>query len=241
MPTIAVVAAKGGCGASLVATNLALALTRHGTTLLIDYHNGNGCDDLLLDLKPSHSWVDLLPVADELTPRHLELALCRAADDLAFLAAPSRPEDPDTLARLEALLRALAPRFTWIVIDVPSGSLRTGDSFLERVDVLVIVATADPPALRNARRMLDGRSGEGRGRARLALNQVHGAHPLHPAGVATALKCPLLAALPTDARAVGFQINFGRACVVDSSSVFGKAVVSMARALSRGRISRRAA
>src|SRR3989304_2087705 len=86
MPVLAVTGAKGGCGASLVATNLALALAPYGATLLVDLHVGDSGDDLLLDLLSERTWADLLPVAAELTARHLDLVLQQHSGGLHFLA-----------------------------------------------------------------------------------------------------------------------------------------------------------
>ncbi len=77
MGVLTVFSAKGGCGASLIATNLALALAHSAPTLLLDLHGQEGTDDLLLDLRSPHAWPELLPVAAELTDRHIELVGCR--------------------------------------------------------------------------------------------------------------------------------------------------------------------
>ncbi len=63
MTVIGILSAKGGVGASLVATNLGCVLAGYGQTLLLDLNPGSGADDLLLDLSPQRSWADLLPGA----------------------------------------------------------------------------------------------------------------------------------------------------------------------------------
>jgi MinD superfamily P-loop ATPase len=107
MPILAVTGAKGGCGASLVATNLALALTPYGETLLVDMHVGDAGDDLLLDLSSERSWADLLPVASELTERHLELACkCIRAGCASWPGGEASVTNPNTVA---ASCRCLVP------------------------------------------------------------------------------------------------------------------------------------
>jgi pilus assembly protein CpaE len=236
MPNISVVGAKGGCGASLVATNLALGLTRHGTTLLVDLHNGDGTDDLLLDLRPERSWADLLAVAEELAPRQLDLAALSHPGGLRLLAAPSRAIPAEATPLVSPLLHVLAARCDWLVVDLPPSSSET-----QLADVLVVVATPDPPALRNAQRLLQRLAPEIRPRARLVLNQFTRAHPGDPHSIASALECPLLGVLPSDSRGVGFQISFGRPCLLDAQSAFGRGAAAMARALAGKRIAGRAA
>jgi Flp pilus assembly CpaE family ATPase len=87
MAVLTVFSAKGGCGASLIATNLALALAHSAPTVLLDLHGQEGTDDLLLDLRSPHAWPELLPVAAELTERHIELVGSRHPEGLVMLAA----------------------------------------------------------------------------------------------------------------------------------------------------------
>ena len=234
MPTVAIVGAKGGCGASLVATNLAIALARDGRTILVDLHNGDGSDDLLLDLRSERSWADLLPVAGELEPRHLDLATLAHPAGLRFLAAPRDPTPTET--RLDLLLPALAAQFDWLVLDLSSSAGRP-----PLADKLLVVTTPDPPALRNVQRRLQRLPPDSRPMARLVLNQFTRAHPGHPVSIASALECPLLGVLPPDPRAVGFQVSFGRPCALDGRSSFGRGAAAMARALAGKRDAGRAA
>jgi pilus assembly protein CpaE len=236
---LAVTGAKGGCGASLVATNLALALTRHGSTLLVDLHAGDGNDDLLLDLRAERSWADLLPVAGELGPRHVELATRPHATGLRFLAGPDSQASYSQDPRLTPLLTALSAGFEWVVVD--TSKLEWTEAMSPLVDMLAIVLTGDPPALRAAQRLLAGLPAEARPKARLILNQHSRAHPATPAALASSLECPLLGVVPSDARAVGFQVNFGRPCVLDPRSGFGRAAAAMANGLAARRGARKAA
>ncbi len=233
MPVLAVTSAKGGCGASLVATNLALALTPYGETLLVDMHVGDAGDDLLLDLLSDRTWADLLPVASELTARHLELTLQTHSSGLRFLAGPAKPQvtDPNVVA---ALTVAISSPFQWTVLDLPPRPLGDVEPLLTLADSILLVATADPPALRGAQRRLEAMDPVVRARARLVLNQFTRSHPAHPASIAAGLHVSLLTALPTDSRAVGFHVNFGHPCVLDRHSTFGRRVAAAARALAAG-------
>jgi pilus assembly protein CpaE len=228
MGVVTVLSAKGGCGASLVATNLALALAHTSPTLLVDLHAHEGTDDLLLDLHGDHAWPELLPVAAELTDRHIELVASRHAEGLILLAAPSStPNDLMRDGRTRGLLDVLSTRFTWVVVDAPSGAWTP--AYGEASDMFLLVTTADPPALRCARRLLQSRPPATQGRLGLVLNQFGRSQPASAAEVAASLECPLLAAIPVDPRGVGYQVNFGRACVLDRQSPVGRAIAQLAR------------
>ena len=232
MAVVAIVSAKGGCGASLVATNLAVHLARRAPTLLLDLHPVLGYDDLLLDLRPDRSWLDLIPVAAELTARHVELTAAVHSSGLRYLAAPRTGSPPlVSTPQMTALLASLAGWHAWLLIDLAPETILAGPDWLAQLELLLLVATGDPPALRGARMLLEALPAEMHAHARLVLNQFGRRHPVQPRAVADSLECPLLAVLPTDRSAVGYQINFGHPCALDPSSAFGRAVASLARHL----------
>lgn len=235
MTVLGVLGSKGGTGASLVATNLAVALTFEGKVLLVDLHSHLAYDDLLLDLKPGKSWADLLPVADELTERHLELSLTKHASGLNLLAAPeTRPAmDADFMSGevFQDLLRGLKDRFDWTVVDLPIGVDPPVDQVLEMIDALLLIITGDLPALRNARRTLKSLPPNLRMNTVLVVNQLGRGHPVDPEKVANALELDLIAALPPDPRAVGYQVSFGTPTALDSRSPFGRKVMEMTEEL----------
>jgi pilus assembly protein CpaE len=233
MGLLTVFSAKGGCGASLIATNLAVSLARAAPTVLIDLHAQQGTDDLLLDLRPDHAWPELLPVAPELTDRHIELVGCRHAEGLVLLAAPpSLPADHAHDIRTRLLLDALARRVAWVVVDALSGSW--SPTCAEISDTQLLVTTADPPALRCARRLLNVRPPAADSRVGLVLNQFSRGQPASASDVAASLGCPLLAVVPVDPRGVGYQVNFGRPCALDRQSALGRSMMALARRLVAG-------
>jgi Flp pilus assembly CpaE family ATPase len=187
-----------------------------------------GCDDLLLNLRAERSWGDLLPVALELTRRHLALALVTHPSGLRLLGAPDRDHTRLDGQRVAALLEALATRFAWLVLDVPAVSVPLTASALPVTDALVLVTTADPAALRGAHRYLAGLPDGLRAKTGLVLNQITRQHPAQPGAVAASLGVPLLAVLPPDPRAVGYQVNFGQACALDRRSLLGLGVIGLA-------------
>jgi pilus assembly protein CpaE len=234
MGVLTVFSAKGGCGASLIATNLALALAYSAPTLLLDLHGQEGTDDLLLDLRSPHAWPELLPVAAELTDRHIELVGSRHPEGLVMLAAPASGIDPRPVREIRSLLEALSRRYAWVIVDAPSGAWSPAPAELS--DTLLLVTTADPPALRCAKRLLQARPQGVHGRVGLVLNQFGRGQPASASEVAASLDCPLLATVPVDPRGVGYQVNFGRPCALDRQSPLGRTVVALARRLTAGGI-----
>jgi pilus assembly protein CpaE len=227
MTVVSVLSAKGGSGASLIATNLAVVLAGRQSTLLVDLHAGLGYDDLLLDLNGERSWADLLPVADELSPQHLTLATGSHPSGLKVLCAPTDSTTQTDDAHLRALLHRLAEDFAWLILDPPAWPGRVSWIAVEMSDALLLITTADPGSLRAARRLYQSMPKETQSKTGLVVNQIGGRHPADPSSVADSIGVTLLAALPPDPRGVGYQVNFGQVCALDNRSAFGRAVVQM--------------
>ncbi|MGD2162036.1 MAG: AAA family ATPase [Anaerolineales bacterium] len=224
MALITSIGSKGGVGTSLVATNIASAMAHSGPALLVDLHSGTGVDDLLLGVSPDKSWAELLPVLDELQLKHIELATSVHASGLKLLYGPDRWRrvvQPDELKRL---IQALTNFFDFVIVDLPTGLTPLNRSMLSISDVTLLITTADPPALRCAERFAAEVELESKDRVGLVINQINRQHPSTAAQIAESLDLPLVAALPPDPRAIGYQIHFGRACVQDASSMFGRAI-----------------
>ncbi len=231
MTVIGILSAKGGVGASLVATNLGCALAGYGQTLLIDLNPGSGGDDLLLDLSPQRSWADLLPVVKEISPKHLQLIIAQHPSGLNFMRTPEVwLNDVNWLAVVQ-LLGSLADKNEWLLLDMPTGMPEATQSVFSMMDIALFVTTADPPALRAAGRLIKSLPADLRGQSGLVVNQITRRHPVNPAEIAGSLEIPLLAALQPDPRAVGYQVSFGNTCVSDRRSSFGRGVVLLAARL----------
>ena len=151
-----------------------------------------------------------------------------------MLAAPSSGIDPAPAQGTQSLLEALARRYAWVIVDAPSGAWTPGPAELS--DTLLLVTTADLPALRCAKRLLEARPQGVHGRVGLVLNQFGRGQPASASEVAASLDTPLMAAIPVDPRGVGYQVNFGRPCALDRQSPLGRTVVALARRLMAGGI-----
>ena len=223
MPAISCLSARGGTGCSLITTNMAVAFAQVSSTLLLDLNPGNGCDDLLLNLQRRRSWVDLLPVANEVTSHQLELVCVEHPSTLYLLPSPHSYLAGTMSDRIEDLLKSLLSYFNWVFLDMPTGFSDLTRRIIRLTDIVILISTPDPPALRATKAIIEEEA-EIIKKGYLILNQYSRGHPSQPIHLAKALGIELMAVLPPDPLAVSYQIGFGDVCVEDRRSPFGQAI-----------------
>lgn len=157
---VAVAGAKGGAGTTTVALSLALETVAAGpksrSVCLVDFDLQAGDVVNYLDLQHRRSVIDLLEVADDLSPRHLEEALYPHPTGLHLLLAPQEGEQAEDVSSAHArhILGAIRGRFDVVIVDV--GTVVTEGSAVatELADLVLLVTTPDVPSMRSANRLL---------------------------------------------------------------------------------------
>ena len=92
---IAVFSSKGGCGCSLIATNLAMMQTT--PTVLVDLNLQSGDLELLLGLKPKFSLADVVENRERLDDALLASYLTPHSKNVSLLAAPIKAESAEDI------------------------------------------------------------------------------------------------------------------------------------------------
>lgn len=156
---VALAGAKGGVGTSTAALHLALEAALAGgdaSVCLIDLDLQAGDIPNLLDLSHRRTVLDLLPVAEDLTARHLAECLYIHPSGLRVLLGPGDGERADevTAEAARLILGGIRSRFDIVVVDCGSSVTEAAAVAVELADRAVVVATADVPALRGANRLL---------------------------------------------------------------------------------------
>jgi Flp pilus assembly CpaE family ATPase len=231
MPTILILSARGGSGASLLASNLGVFLSQEASCVLLDLHGGEAVDDLLLDLQADPRWSELAGAHDPTRERLGWRAWATHPSGLRLIAGGVDRAAGDE--QIGEWVQALSAQAEWVLVDAPSA--RAADALLHCTDLVFLVAMLDPPTLRAAQRWLAPLPQSARRKVALIVNQVTGAHPLQARGAAHALQLPLWATLPADAAPIGRQIHFGEAAVQVRASRYGRAVRQLARRLQASR------
>ncbi|MFN0111871.1 MAG: CpaE family protein [Blastocatellia bacterium] len=209
---VAVFSNKGGCGASFIASNLAVSL--NAPTLLVDLNLQSGSQDLLLGVKPKYSIVDLVDNRSRLDDQLLSSYVVPYSANLSLLAAPRDIEEADRLQTEPTLdvLSILRTKFDYLVIDLPHTFDPLTIGALDLADDVLLVLTLDILASRAAQRALTifYRLGYSRQKIRLILNRWSKQSDLELRHVEKFLGERMTCFVSEDARAVIRSINLGQ-------------------------------
>jgi len=156
---IAFCGAKGGCGSSTLAHNVAHLIAERlaASTVLVDLDLPFGTAGLDFNQDPLQGIADALSQPDRLDPVLLERMMARCGDHLSLFAAPANLEreydiTPDSLEEVAQKIRASSP---YVVLDLPHAWTAWKRRLLIASDDVVIVAEPDLASLRNAKNILD--------------------------------------------------------------------------------------
>lgn len=215
---VAVYGAKGGSGATTVATNLAGALLgrgqQAGRTVLVDLDLRMGDAMVFLDLAGGFGWGDLLRNMPRLDDELLERSLLRHDSGIRVVAetGPIEAAEPADAAAVSTALRHLRSHAAHVVVD---GLSELDEATLAALDVastILLTFTQDVPALKNASRCLQvfRRLGYDRDKVKLVVNRYHKRSKLGLDAMADALGTEVDITVGNDFPAVVGAINNGK-------------------------------
>ncbi|MFF0264216.1 CpaE family protein [Kribbella sp. NPDC004536] len=156
---ITVFAAKGGCGKTTVATNLAVTLCALGTrrVCLVDLDLQFGDVACVLGLRAERGLCDAVRWAGALTTDQLPELMTPYRPNFDCLLAPTGPGEAAQIphALVDELLRVLPEAYDYVVVDTPAQFDASVLAALDAADHQVLVATPERPSLKNLRLTLD--------------------------------------------------------------------------------------
>lgn len=217
---VTVFSAKGGCGKTTLATNLAAALAdqKRGSVALLDLDLAFGDVAIALQLFPTHTIADAVPIGEDLDGPALLSLLTSHRSGLQALVAPMEPSAADTIdnALVVHIIDLLREDFDYVVIDTPPALDDNVLAAFDRSDVVALLATLDIPALKNLKLTLETLDliGFSRDRLKIVLNRSDSKVGLALAEVEKTLKAPIVAQIPSS-RDVPASTNRGVAIVSD--------------------------
>ena len=231
---IAVVNAKGGCGATTVAVNLAVALNEaHGPTAIVDLAP-IGHVALHLNARPGFTISDAWQNSKRLDAALLKGFMSRADSGVHLLAGSEQPgpdtPGPEQVARVFDLL---ASQFKFVVVDASSRLDAVVRTVCEFADHILLVAETDMVALLwNAARVQNYLGDRAvHDKVSLVLNRFHKTPEFSEADAEAATDARILWKIPSQYFAVGSAIDRGTPVVLQKNSEVGRSFKGMAAAL----------
>jgi pilus assembly protein CpaE len=156
---VTVFSAKGGCGKTTIATNLAVALADGGNrrVCLIDLDLAFGDVAIMLQLVPERSIADAVGLGDQLDETSVRALLTPYGPGLDTLLAPAGPAEAERVSQglVADILRLARGMFDFLVVDTPPQFTDHVLTALDASAVHVLLTTPDIPALKNLRITLD--------------------------------------------------------------------------------------
>ncbi len=217
---VTVFSAKGGCGKTTLATNLAAALADRGRrqVCLVDLDLAFGDVAIALQLFPAHTIADAVALADSLDASAVASLLTPHSPGLTTLVAPIEPGTAESIpATLVAgVLALLKQQFDFVVVDTPPAFDDHVLAAFDQSDLVALLATLDIPALKNLKLTLETLDllNYPRDRWRLVLNRADSKVGLALSEVEKTLHAPIAAQIPSS-RDVPASINRGVPIVLD--------------------------
>ena len=157
-PVIAVMGAKGGVGATVVACQLAASLQCiGGRTALIDLNFPLGDVALHFDVDADASIADMVKSEEQFDKSLIGSILTEHQSGVHILAASSNIEDSElvTGTDVERLIEILREEFEWVVIDVSRNWNEATVRALDLADQIFVTTLLDVPTLHHAKKHME--------------------------------------------------------------------------------------
>jgi pilus assembly protein CpaE len=151
------VGAKGGSGATTIASNFAVALAQESkeTTLLIDLNLPLGDVALELGVHSDYSTATALHNFQRLDFNFLNSLLIKHSSGLSVLAAPDQYSEVEaSIESVEKLLSVARQNFDYVVVDAGSRFGATGKALFENGSTVYLVTQVGISDLRNSNRLI---------------------------------------------------------------------------------------
>ena len=212
---ITVYSPKGGTGCTSVAVNLGIALHNDETrSVIVDGNLQFGDVAVFVNEQGKNTILDLASIAEELDPEIVgNVMIKHNASGVHVLAAPTRPEQAESITGQQFLqiLKYLRRLYAYVIVDTPSMLTDVVLSSVDESDIIVLIATQDIPAIKNARLFLDLVSSLGVERERIVftMNRYDKRIGITPEKIGENLKVDVAAIIPLDERVVIPSVNRG--------------------------------
>jgi pilus assembly protein CpaE len=219
---ITITGPRGGCGKTVIATNLAVALASNNEKIaLVDLNLWGGDVAMLLDLAPRRTLGDLLPGFGGIDYDVVDSVMVKHSSGVSVLAAPLMGTfDGTTLSRymVQSILETLREHYECTIVDTGYANLESTLAAMDFSDVILVVVGMDLPRLRDGKHYLKNLMAANypKEKIRVAVNRSNGSKEISPAEVESILEFPVACQIPNDDAMVSSSVNLGQPFVASS-------------------------
>lgn len=155
---VAVMGARGGVGATTVATSLSWIISqqRRRKVALLDLDLQFGTVALSLDIEPSHGLREALESVDRVDSLFMDRMMTQYSDRLFVVSAEESPDETLLIdfAAVELLLNELRSKFHYVVVDLPRSTSPSTLQVLEHATDLILISDFSLAGMRDTMRTI---------------------------------------------------------------------------------------
>lgn len=215
---------KGGCGATTLACHSASWLRSFAKkeVLLADLDTSAGIAGVLMRSAARYTLDDALQNLHRLDLKMWKTLVATSPCGVDVIPAPTEPASAVPISRkLPPMARFWRMQYEYTMVDFGHGITPALLDMLNSIDTLILVATAEVPALRQATQMIQYLAARefGPNRLKLVLNRMPRRPPIELAELEKIIGLPVHSAIPNDYQALNAAYSESR--LIDFASGLG--------------------
>lgn len=205
---IGFVSAKGGCGATTIACHTASHLRRAAKkeVLLADVDLSSGIAGALMQANSRYNLSDALQSLHRMDLKLWKALVATAPSGVDVMPGPAEysADMASAIRKLPLLIHFWRNQYEFAIIDFGHGMTQSLVDALDSIDMLVLVATNELPALRQAKWMIQALAARsfGANRLKLVINRMPKRASIDVPELEKVMSHPIHCALPNDYQAL---------------------------------------
>ncbi len=207
---------KGGCGLTLLATNIAVNIAAElpeNSVVIVDMNLQLGDVGTFMDVRPRFTLADAAKEADHLDEEMLRGFLAPHPSGAQVLACPNDAEDAEIVTGEHAamVLEMLKHMFRFVIVDTAHAFNDYSLAALDHADTVLLVTDMTVPAIRDTQRCLAvfKELGYADETIKVVVNRFYRGASVSPKDLRRALDRPLHWLTPNDSAAAAAAIDGG--------------------------------